>query len=153
MSEKVEVKIFGQSYTITGDKTREEIEKIGSYVDDKMHLIAKVAEKGGTSGVAVLTAINITDEYFDQMDEMDRLRTANEQLEKDAAHYIKLWEDSKKNFMQSKDSMDKMKERGRQEDARFKELEDKCKEYENTIFDLQMENVQLKSELEKQKND
>ena len=117
-----------------------------------MHLIAKVSEKGGTTGVAVLTAINITEEFFDQMDEMERLKTANEQLEMDSAHYIKLWEDSKKNFMQSKDNMDKLKEQGRQENAKFKELEDKCSEYENAIFDLQMENVQLKSELEKNRN-
>jgi len=152
MGEKVEAKIFGQIYTITGDKSREEIEKIGQYVDEKMHLIAKVSEKGGTTGVAVLTAINITEEFFDQMDEMERLKTANEQLEKDSDHYIKLWEDSKKNFMQSKDNMDKLKEQGRQENAKFKELEDKCSEYENAIFDLQMENVQLKSELEKNRN-
>ena len=86
MGEKVEAKIFGQIYTITGDKSREEIEKIGQYVDEKMHLIAKVSEKGGTTGVAVLTAINITEEFFDQMDEMERLKTASEQLEKDSAH-------------------------------------------------------------------
>ena len=152
MGEKVEAKIFGQIYTITGDKSREEIEKIGQYVDEKMHLIAKVSEKGGTTGVAVLTAINITEEFFDQMDEMERLKTANEQLEKDSAHYIKLWEDSKKNFMQSKDNMDKLKEQGRQENAKFKELEDKCNKYENARFDIQMENVQLKSELEKNRN-
>lgn len=153
MSERVEVKIFGQTYIIAGDKSYEEIVKIGKYVDEKMHLIAKVAEKGGTSGVAVLTAINLADEYFEQMDEMERLRTVNEQLEKDAAHYIKLWEDSKKNFIQSKDNMDRLKEQGKQEGAKFKELEDKCSEYENTIFDLQMENVQLKSELEKIRNE
>ena len=30
-----------------------------------------------------------------------------------------------------------------------REVEDKCKELENSFFDLQMENLQLKKELEK----
>ena len=33
-----------------------------------------------------------------------------------------------------------------------REVEDKCKELENSFFDLQMENLQLKKELEKYKN-
>jgi cell division protein ZapA len=153
MSEKVEVKIFGQTYTISGDKSKEEIERIAGYVDEKMHLIARIADKNGTgSGIAVLTAVNVTEEYFDQMEAMERLKTANEQLERDSAHYIKQWEDSKKNFMQSKENLDKVKEQARKEEERYKELEKKCTEYENSIFDLQMENIQLKSEIEKLQN-
>ena len=34
-----------------------------------------------------------------------------------------------------------------------KEVEDKCRELENSFFDLQMENLQLKKELERQKTD
>ena len=100
MSDKVDVKIYGQTYTITGDKTQKEIEKIAGYVDDRMHLISKVMGRNGTSAIAVLTSINIAEEFFDEKDEMDRLKTANEQLERDTAHYIKLWEDAKKNYKQ-----------------------------------------------------
>ena len=32
------------------------------------------------------------------------------------------------------------------------EIESKCRELENSFFDLQMENLQLKKELEKYKN-
>ena len=35
----------------------------------------------------------------------------------------------------------------------IKEVEDKCRELENSFFDLQMENIQLKSELEKLRRD
>ena len=35
----------------------------------------------------------------------------------------------------------------------IKEVEDKCRELENSFFDLQMENLQLKKELERQKTD
>ena len=37
-------------------------------------------------------------------------------------------------------------------DEVVKEIEGKCKELENSFFDLQMENLQLKKELEKYKN-
>ena len=80
---------------------------------------------------------------------MDRLKTANEQLERDTAHYIKLWEDAKKNYKQLREAMDKMKLDGQKEDKKFKDLKERCSEFENQIFDLQMENIQLKSQLEK----
>ena len=147
MSDKVDVKIYGQTYTITGDKTQKEIEKIAGYVDDRMHLISKVMGRNGTSAIAVLTSINIAEEFFDEKDEMDRLKTANEQL--DTAHYIKLWEDAKKNYKQLREAMDKMKLDGQKEDKKFKDLKERCSEFENQIFDLQMENIQLKSQLEK----
>ncbi|ETJ99004.1 cell division protein ZapA [Eubacterium nodatum ATCC 33099] len=149
MSDKVDVKIYGQTYTITGDKTQKEIEKIAGYVDDRMHLISKVMGRNGTSAIAVLTSINIAEEFFDEKDEMDRLKTANEQLERDTAHYIKLWEDAKKNYKQLREAMDKMKLDGQKEDKKFKDLKERCSEFENQIFDLQMENIQLKSQLEK----
>ena len=149
MSDKVDVKIYGQTYTITGDKTQKEIEKIAGYVDDRMHLISKVMGRNGTSAIAVLTSINIAKEFFNEKDEMDRLKTANEQLERDTAHYIKLWEDAKKNYKQLREAMDKMKLDGQKEDKKFKDLKERCSEFENQIFDLQMENIQLKSQLEK----
>ena len=149
MSDKVDVKIYGQTYTITGDKTQKEIEKIAGYVDDRMHLISKVMGRNGTSAIAVLTSINIAEEFFDEKDEMDRLKTANEQLERDTAHYIKLWEDAKKNYKQLREAMDKMKLDGQKEDKKFKDLKERCSEFENQIFDLQMENIQLKSQVEK----
>ena len=45
-----------------------------------------------------------------------------------------------------------MKNQKKESDERFKELQSRCTEYENSFFDLQMENIQLKSELEKLKN-
>ncbi len=149
MGDTVKVKIYGQNYNLSGDKSTEEIERIANYVDEKMHLIAKVADRNGTSAIAVLSSVNIAEEYFDQKDEVERLKVANEQLEKDSAHYIKLWEDAKKNYKQSKEIMDRLKQDNRKEDEKYKELQEKCSEFENQIFDLQMENIQLKSELEK----
>ena len=149
MDEKVNVKIFGQDYLISGDKDKEDIEKVAEYVDNKMHLIARVTDKRGTGTIAVLTAINITDEYFDAMDEIERLKAANQQIEKDAQRYLKMLDDTKATHKQSKENLDKLMEQSKEEETKYRELEKKCSEYENSIFDLQMENIQLKSEIEK----
>ncbi|MBR2547223.1 MAG: cell division protein ZapA [Eubacterium sp.] len=149
MDEKVNVKIFGQDYLISGDKDKEDIEKVAEYVDNKMHLIARVTDKRGTGTIAVLTAINITDEYFDAMDEIERLKAANQQIEKDAQRYLKMLDDTKETHKQSKENLDKLMEQSKEDETKYRELEKKCSEYENSIFDLQMENIQLKSEIEK----
>ena len=149
MDEKVNVKIFGQDYLISGDKDKEDIEKVAEYVDNKMHLIARVTDKRGTGTIAVLTAINITDEYFDAMDEIERLKAANQQIEKDAQRYLKMLDDTKATHEQSQESLDKLMEQSKEDETKYRELEKKCSEYENSIFDLQMENIQLKSEIEK----
>ena len=149
MDERVNVKIFGQDYLISGDKDKEDIEKVAEDVDNKMHLIARVTDKRGTGTIAVLTAINITDEYFDAMDEIERLKAANQQIEKDAQRYLKMLDDTKESHMQSKESLDKLREQSKEDETKYRELEKKCSEYENSIFDLQMENIQLKSEIEK----
>ena len=149
MDERVNVKIFGQDYLISGDKEKEDIEKVAESVDNKMHLIARVTDKRGTGTIAVLTAINITDEYFDAMDEIERLKAANQQIEKDAQRYLKMLDDTKESHMQSKENLDKLMEQTKEDETKYRELEKKCSEYENSIFDLQMENIQLKSEIEK----
>ena len=48
----------------------------------------------------------------------------------------------------------KRAEKDREElSQQYKEMEKQCAEVENSVFDLQMENIQLKSELEKLSND
>lgn len=149
MSEKVEVRIYGQTYSITGDKPPEEIQKIAEFVNDRMHLVSKVMGRNGTGSVAVLSSINIAEEYFEQMEDLERLRVENQQLERDAAHFSKLWEEAKRNNKQAKELIEKMKIDSKNDEQKYKILQDKCSEFENQIFDLQMENIQFKSQLEK----
>ena len=152
MESKVTVKIFGQEYTIAGDKAAEEIEKIAEYVDNKMRLISRVAGDSGQGSIAILSAINVAEEYFDALSQIEQLKISKMQLENDSKYYLKMWEDAKQNSMQYKESMSEIKTQKKENDERFKELQAKCSEYENSFFDLQMENIQLKSELEKLKN-
>ena len=199
ISEKntVAVRIFGQEYSISGEMPREHIIRIADYVDSKMNEVAVLLPSGSMSSVAVLTAVNVVEEYFHQEDAMLQLRQQNQQLEKDAQHYVHLWDEVKKSFAQYKEDMassieqkeeaqreyqEKEKEiaalreelaelkrgnetlRARVEQmtqdmshqdhsqeeniATIKELETKCRDIESSFFDIQMENIHLKSELE-----
>jgi cell division protein ZapA len=153
MDDNVKVKIFGQEYIISGDKDKEEIERVAEYVDNKMHLIARVTDKRGTGVIAVLTAVNITDEYFEAMDQIEQLKTANAQLEADSKRYLKNLEEFQSDSTKDKTQIDEMTNKIKEQTSKYDELEKKCTEYENSIFDLQMENIQLKSELDKKNKD
>ena len=141
MESKVTVKIYGQEYIIAGDKTEQEIARIAEYVDNKMRLISRVAGEAGQGSIGILSAINIAEEYFDALAQMEQLSITKTQLENDSKYYLKMWEDAKKNFHQYKENMSEMKNHQKESEQRFKELQAKCTEYENSFFDLQMENI------------
>ena len=102
---KVNVKIYGQEYVIAGDKPREEIIQVAAHVDMKMQEIGEAAKSLGASpsNIAVLSAVNIASEYFEVLEEIEELKRLNLQLEKDAQHYVQLWDESKKNYMDYKE--------------------------------------------------
>lgn len=152
MENKVTVKIYGQEYIVAGDKSEQEIQRIAEYVDNKMRLISRVDGEAGQGSIGILSAVNIAEEYFDALSQIEQLNITKTQMENDSKYYLKMWEDAKKNFAQYKDNLSHMQSQKKENDERFKELQAKCTEYENSFFDLQMENIQLKSELEKLKN-
>ena len=180
---KVKVKIYGQEYTISGDMSKEEIIQVAAHVDMKMQEISESAKSAGAvpANVAILAAINIASEYFKTLDDMEEIKRLNIQLEKDAQHYVQLWDEAKKSYseykeetqqiqLQKEELMEGIRERDNEilqlkesvESAKVQaqsgmeeviaEIEGKCRELENSFFDLQMENLQLKKELEKYKN-
>lgn len=71
---KVELRIGGKDYTIVGTEPEEHIQRVGLYIDKKMCEIMKMNNKLSTSMVAVLTAINVADEYFKLRDSELNLR-------------------------------------------------------------------------------
>ncbi len=197
---KVNVKIFGQEFIISGDLPREQIIKIADYVDRKMHEIADAVPSCSMSSLAVLTAVNCTDEYFKSADRVNELNQGIQEMDKDARHYAQLWEEAKRNFLQYKEDAQaaidhkdetqrlfnektveynelaskfrelelKNESLKRKNDnlikrieaydeerestvAMSKELEAKCRDLESSFFDLQMENIQLKGELDRHK--
>lgn len=148
---KAKVRIYGQEYTVAGERDEETIRQIAAYVNEKMRELGRNFSTNGQGTLAVLTAINIADEYFEAQEEIHSLREAKLKLERDTEHYLKMWDEAKKNFVQYKEQAAKVLEEKQQSEERYEELQARCKEFENSFFDLQMENLQLKSELERYK--
>lgn len=61
---KVELRIAGKDYTIVGTESEEYIQRVGLYIDRKMNEVMRVNSKLSTSMAAVLTAMNVADDYF-----------------------------------------------------------------------------------------
>ncbi len=188
---KVTVKIFGQEYTIMGSKPREHIIKVADYVDVKMKEISQALNSGSASSVAVLSSVNIADDYFTALERFQHLEATNAQSEKNTEHYVQLWEEAKKSHIQQIEEIkelnnqkDELKEsfqnqfadlqklieekeleinRLKEDSAKIEgqimesssdivnELEAKYKDLESSFFDIQMENIQLKGEIDRYK--
>lgn len=77
----IKVHIFGEDYPIKGDfedeahaeEYRELVLDIAKYVDQRMHDVAEKSSNRSPKNIAVLTALNITDELL-------RLKRENEEL-------------------------------------------------------------------------
>jgi len=61
---RVRVNIYGEEYTIRSDGDEEYIREVSGYVDRKMREIAEKTSNKSPSRVAILAALNITDEFL-----------------------------------------------------------------------------------------
>ena len=59
-----------------------------------------------------------------------------------------LWDDAKKNVIQYRNEIEDLRKKA-SDDSQLREIQRRYKELESSFFDLQMENVQLKSRLDK----
>ncbi|MHB8062305.1 MAG: cell division protein ZapA [Ruminiclostridium sp.] len=94
---KVVIRIAGKDYTIVGAESDEYIQKVGLYIDRKMNEISMRNSSFSTSLAAVLTAINVADDFFKSREnesnihkekegmkeELERLRNENLQVKEE----------------------------------------------------------------------
>ncbi|MDR1068519.1 MAG: cell division protein ZapA [Clostridiales Family XIII bacterium] len=185
---KITVRIYGQDYTITGEKSPDEIQRVARHVDETMNAISEAVGGGSVSSLAVLTAINIADELYDNKARLGGFDDEKERLKVDVDHYMQLLEKTKNEFQQYKrdareslerktlieetlnskqrenedlakrvaeleQHIEKLKAQAQGEQPvsseRVRELEDRCREVEGNYFELQMENIRLKGDLER----
>ena len=198
---KVTVKIYGQEYTFSSAESKESILRISSYVDEVMRDLAAKVSGASNSSLAILAAINITEELLAERDAQGENEREKDQLNKDIAHFQQLWEEAKRTHLQHKEDVkimqeqkDEMQEKhnsraiefeslmrsSEEKDAKIEKLEadlatannglrssnemregnseqlrdlqDKLKEIEGNYFELQMENIQMKGDLERYRN-
>ncbi len=62
----IKVRIYGKEYSIRSSKEKEYVEEVARYVDNKMTEVDKSGVSSSPVQVAVLAAMNITDELFSE---------------------------------------------------------------------------------------
>ncbi|MDQ0339864.1 cell division protein ZapA [Caldalkalibacillus uzonensis] len=70
---KVTVEIFGQKYTLKGEASEAYMKEVAHYVDEKMRELSAKNPSLDTTKTAVLTAVNLADEYFKLQQEYEDL--------------------------------------------------------------------------------
>lgn len=80
MANRVVVSICGEDYTFVAEESAAYMQRVGSYVSEKMEEVLS-GSKVGRTDAAVLTAANITDELF-------KAQTAAEQLRGQIKGYL-----------------------------------------------------------------
>ena len=131
----VSVRIYGQEYKISGEKSEEYIRKVAQYIDQNMRDVEAITGRIPQATLAVLASVNTADELFETQARLEGLERINAQNEKDLKSYQTLWDDAQRNL------------------SKLKEDSERVKELENSFFDLQMENLKLKSELDRLKKE
>lgn len=61
---RIKVEIYGKDYYIKGSASSDYIKKVATYVDEKMVELSNINASMSTTKIAVLAALNITDELF-----------------------------------------------------------------------------------------
>ena len=74
MENRVVVTICDQDYTLVAEESATYMQKVGSYVSQKMKDILDSAHVGRTDA-AVLTAVNLADELFKEQSASEQLRS------------------------------------------------------------------------------
>jgi cell division protein ZapA len=83
MSSPVKVQIFGQTYTIHGELDPAYVQKLATFVDEKMRVISDATSTVDTHKIAVLAALSIADElHTTQRDLGEHSEMLREQAER-----------------------------------------------------------------------
>ena len=80
MANRVVINICGEEYAFIADESATYMQKVGTYVSEKMEEVLSSAKVGRTDA-AILTAANITDELF-------KAQAASEQLRSQIKGYL-----------------------------------------------------------------
>ncbi len=85
------VEVYGYTFNVKSDLNRKQVQEIAEYVDTKMKDLAAKLKVSSTSRLAVMTAINIAEEFYRLRSEQNEL---SEAIEEKSAKLIQLVEDS-----------------------------------------------------------
>ena len=86
----VEIKVFNQTYTVKTDAAESHIQEVARYVNEKMEEVLKKTKTVSSLNVAILTALNIADDYLKEKEKRLSLLREVENKSKDLADRIDL---------------------------------------------------------------
>lgn len=86
----VEIKVFGQIYTVKTDEGEDHIQKVAQYVNEKMAEVTKNTKSVSSLNVAILTALNLADDLVREKGKRLALLEEVERKSKDLAEKINL---------------------------------------------------------------
>jgi cell division protein ZapA len=98
---KVTVNIMGNEYTMVGRESEEYLQSVALYVDKKMRELHKKNGMLNNLMVAILTALNVADEYF-------KLQQELEVVKKEASKPGKELEDSRYQLRKAKEEISRL---------------------------------------------
>lgn len=84
----VEIKVFGQTYTVKTEAEEDYIQEVARYVNEKMEEVLKKTRSVSTLNVAILTALNIADDLLREKEKRIALLREVEIKSKDLAEKI-----------------------------------------------------------------
>jgi cell division protein ZapA len=86
----VEIKVFGQTYTVKTDAEEGHIQEVARYVNEKLDEVLRKTRSVSTLNVAILTALNIADDLLKEKEKRAALLREIEMRSKDLAEKIDL---------------------------------------------------------------
>lgn len=84
----VKVTIYGQEYPIRGHGDEEYIRQVARYVDERMAQIEEKTSITSPTRLAILAALNITDELFTLQKEKERLLAEFEEKARNISEHL-----------------------------------------------------------------
>src|SRR4030066_2567101 len=86
----VEIKVFGQTYTVKTEGEEDYIQEVAKYVNEKMDEVIKNTKSVSTLNVAILTALNIADDLVKEREKRLALLQEVERKSKDLVKKINM---------------------------------------------------------------
>lgn len=69
----VEIKVFGQTFSVKTDAEEDHLQAVAQYVNEKMEEVLKKTRSVSTLNVAILTALNIADDLLKEKEQRKAL--------------------------------------------------------------------------------
>lgn len=86
----VDIKVFGQTYTVKTDAEEGHIQEVARYVNEKIEEVLKKTRSVSTLNVAILTALNLADDLLREKEKRNTLLQEVETKSKELVEKIEI---------------------------------------------------------------